>query len=344
MPTAFVTGATGFLGLNLVEQLSERGWVVVAYHRPSSDTKRLTQFPVRLAEGEIADADAVAAAMPQAADAVFHLAANTSAWSRRNAEQTRDNVEGTKAVIAAARARQIRRLIHVSCWSTYGLDHGAIHESTSQSGQFSKINYVRSKALAEQEVKRAAAEGLPAVIFNPAHIIGRYDHEAWGRLFALVANRKLPGIPPGAGSFCHAEAVARAMIAAADRGRVGHNYLLGGCDASFADITRLIGDLAGQPVPRRTLTPFSIRLVARAKALAAVFTGREPSLTPQRAQLMLSHPRIVSTKARDELGYQPTSLRLMLDDAHRWLKAEGHLAAAEPAAPAAGRRPALAER
>jgi nucleoside-diphosphate-sugar epimerase len=344
MPTAFVTGATGFLGLNLVEQLSERGWVVVAYHRPTSDTKRLTAFPVRLAEGDIADFDAVAAAMPQGADAVFHLAANTSAWSRRNAEQTRDNVDGTKAVIAAARSKQAKRLIHVSTWATYGLEHATIHESTSQSGQFSKINYVRSKALAEQEVKRAAAEGLPAVIFNPAHILGRYDHKGWGRMFAMVANRKLPGIPPGAASFCHAEAVARAMISAVERGRVGHNYLLGGCDASFADMTRFIGDLAGQPVPKRTLTPFSIRVVARFKATVAMFTGREPPLTPQAAELMLAHPRIVSTKARDELGYQPTSLRLMLDDAYRWLKGEGYLAFPEPAAPTPQRRPALAER
>ncbi len=60
MPTAFVTGATGFLGLNLVEQLSERGWIVVAYHRPTSDTARVTRFPVRLTEGDIADFDAVA--------------------------------------------------------------------------------------------------------------------------------------------------------------------------------------------------------------------------------------------------------------------------------------------
>jgi len=344
MPTAFVTGATGFLGLNLVEQLCERGWVVVAYHRPTSDTKRLTRFPVRLAEGDIADFDAVAAAMPPGADAVFHLAANTSAWSRRNDEQTRDNVDGTKAVVAAARSKAAKRLVHVSTWATYGLEHATVHESTSQSGQFSKINYVRSKALAEQEVKRAAAEGLPAVIFNPAHILGRYDHKGWGRMFAMIANRKLPGIPPGAGSFCHAEAVARTMIAAVERGRVGHNYLLGGCDASFADVTRFIGDLAGQPVPKRTLTPFSIRVVARFKATVAAITGREPGLTPEAAELMLAHPRIVSTKARDELGYQPTSLRLMLDDAYRWLKGEGYLDVPEPAAPTPQRRPALAER
>ncbi|HEY7610231.1 MAG TPA: NAD-dependent epimerase/dehydratase family protein [Alphaproteobacteria bacterium] len=345
MPTAFVTGATGFLGLNLVEQLSERGWVVVAYHRPTSDTARLTHFPVRLAEGDIADFDAVANAMPQGADAVFHLAANTSVWSRRNVEQTRDNVDGTKAVIAAARAKAVKRVIHVSSWSAYGLEHPTIHESTSQSGQFSKVNYVRSKALAEQEMKRAAAEGLPAVIVNPAHILGRYDVKGWGRMFALVANRKLPGIPPGSGSFCHAEAVARAMIAAVERGRVGHNYLLGGCDANFADVIRFIGDLVGQPVTKRTLTPFSIRVVARFKALVAVFTGREPDLTPQAAELILAHPRIVSTKARDELGYQPTSLRLMLDDAYRWLKGEGYLAVpTEAVGPNPTRRPALAER
>jgi nucleoside-diphosphate-sugar epimerase len=344
MPTAFVTGATGFLGLNLVEQLCERGWVVVAYHRPTSDTTRLTQFPVRLTEGDIADFDAVATAMPPGADAVFHLAANRSMWSRRNAEQTRDNVDGTKAVIAAARAKTVKRVVHVSTWAAYGLEHSTIHESTSQSGQFSKVNYVRTKALAEQEMKRAAAEGLPALIVNPAHIIGRYDHKGWGRMFALVANRTMPGIPPGSGSFCHAEAVARAMIAAVDRGRVGHNYLFGGSDASFAEVLRFIGGLAGQPVPRRTLTPFSIRAAARFRAIVGAISGREPRLTPEAAEMMLAHPRIVSTKARDELGYQPTPLRLMLDDAYRWLKGEGYLDQLESMAPVPPRRPVLAER
>ncbi|MCW5698760.1 MAG: NAD-dependent epimerase/dehydratase family protein, partial [Rhodospirillales bacterium] len=334
MPTAFVTGATGFLGLNLVEQLSERGWIVVAYHRPTSNTRRLSQFPVRLIEGDIADFDAVANAVPQGVDAIFHLAANTSTWSRQRHEQARTNIEGTKAVIAAARAKAAKRLVHVSSWFVYGLEHATIHESTSQMGQFSRVHYVRTKALAEQEVKRAAAEDLPAVILNPAHILGRYDDRGWGRLFALVASRRLGGIPPGSGSFCHAEAVARAIIAAADRGRVGHNYLLGGCDATFAEVVRFIGVLSRQPVPRRTLSPFAVRLSARLKAIAAGVTGREPSLTPHAADLMLAHPRIVSTKARDELGYQPASLRLMLDDSYRWLKGEGYLAAAETARPA----------
>lgn len=346
MPIAFVTGATGFLGLNLVEQLTERGWIVVAYHRPTSNIKRLSQFPLRLVEGEIADFDAVAAAVPQGVDAIFHLAANTTTWARRRKEQTRDNVDGTKAVIAAARAKAAKRLVHVSSWFAYGLDHATIHESTSQTGQFSGVNYVRTKALAEQEVKRAAAEGLPAVILNPAHILGRYDLKGWGRLFGLVAQHKLAGIPPGSGSFCHAEAVARAVIAAADRGRVGHNYLLGGCDASFAEMVRFIGVLLRQPVPRRTLSHFSVRNSARMKAMVAAVTGREPLLTPQAAELMLAHPRIVSTKARDELGYQPASLRAMLDDAYRWLKGEGYLAMPDPArpVPAPQRRPALAGR
>ena len=223
-------------------------------------------------------------------------------------------------------ARGARRFVHVSTWNTYGLEHARIVEDTPQTGERSWINYTRTKSLAERAVKRAAAEGLPALIVNPSHIMGRYDDHGWGRMIVLVHRRKLPGIPPGAGSFCHAEAVADAMIAAATRGRIGENYLLGGADATFVEVIATIGRLTGRTVPRRAMPAFAIRAVARAKAGLAALTGREPDVTPEAAEMVLAHPRIVSTKARDELGYRPTPLGPMIEDAYRWLKDSGRLA------------------
>ena len=324
-PHAFVTGGTGFLGLNLVEQLTLAGWRVTALHRASSSLKYLSTFPVTLVEGAITDAKAVMQALPDEVNAVFHVAGNTSMWSRRRAEQDADNIEGTRNVVAAALQHGAKRFVHTSTWNVFGLEHDEISEATIKTGNHSWVNYTRSKVLAEREVMTGVNKGLQAVILNPAHIVGKYDTGNWARMITMVHRRKLPGIPPGAGSFCHAAEVARAHIAAAKQGKVGENYLLGGTDASFVEIIALIGELTDRKVPRRALPASLVKVVAQLQTLAATVTGREPDLTPEGASMVLSHPRIVSDKAARELGYRTTSLRDMLSESHIWLKSEGFL-------------------
>jgi nucleoside-diphosphate-sugar epimerase len=323
LPLAFVTGGTGFLGLNLVEQLAARGWEIVALHRPGSDTSRLTRFPVRLAAGDIVERAAVEAVMPEGVDAVFHCAANTTTWRRHAKKQWEDNLGGTIDVVAAARLRGAKRFVHVSSVAVYDHAHGAITEETPpvRRGSF----YAVSKLAAEGVVKHAASEGFPAVIVNPGHIIGRYDTHNWARMILMTVKGTIPGVPPGSGSFCHAAAVAKAMIAAAERGRAGQNYLLGGADASFLEVFGVIGRLAGKKVPRRAMPAVALRLYARLSTGIAALSGREPQVTPDAAAIVTAHARIDSSRAIRELGYQPVSLEAMIEDAYRWMKDEGIL-------------------
>lgn len=327
---AFVTGATGFVGLNLVEQLVRAGWEVTAFHRPESDLALLQAFPVRSAAGDIRDALSVRRAMPEGADAVFHVAADTSLWSRRAAVQMRTNVGGTANVVAAALAAGARRFVYTSSWNAYGWVSGSrvlLREDSPRQGLESWINYDRSKALAELEVRRGIRRGLAAVIVNPSHVLGRYDVHGWARLVRLAARGRLPGVPSGSGTFCHAEQVALAHIEAAGRGRIGDNYLLGGADASFLELVRTVGRLAGRPEPRRVVPAVLLKSVARLSVALAAITGREPALTPEGAALVTANPRIASDKARRELGYRPVTLQVMLEDSYRWLNGQGLLAA-----------------
>ena len=325
MKTAFVTGGTGFLGLNLVEQLTARGWRVVALHRPTSGVGRLETFGPELVEGDITDPESLKAVIPRGVDAVFHMAANTSIWSKHKDRQERENVRGTINMLAAARTAGAKRFVHTSTWNTYGLEHREITETTPQNGGTHWINYNRTKFLAEEAVRLAASDGLNAVILNPSHIIGRYDTNNCARMIVMVAKHRLPGIPPGSGSFCHSEAVALAHIAAAEQGRRGENYLLGGADASFLEVIREIGDLTGEKVPDKPVSAWALRLAARIIVTMSAVTGRQPNVTPEGVAMVLEHPRIVSDKAERELGYKPASLRAMLEDTHGWLKAEGLL-------------------
>src|SRR5262249_55863443 len=185
----------------------------------------IRRFPVELAEGDILDLDSLRAAMPSDVDAVFHTAANLSVWSGRRLEQMRVNVTGTRNVCRACLERGAKRLIHTSTWNTFGLGLREISEDTPLTGAVSWIGYVRSKSLAEEEVLAAVRQGLYAIL-NPPHIIGRFDSRSWSRMFHVVKDGRLPGIPKARGSFVHAEAVAQAHLAAVERGRRGENYLL----------------------------------------------------------------------------------------------------------------------
>jgi nucleoside-diphosphate-sugar epimerase len=107
-----VTGANGFLGMNLVEQLTKARWRVIALCQPGTDFQYLRRFPVDLVECDIRDAASVVSAVPEKVEAVFHTAAVTSLWSRRRAVQREVNVAGTRNVVRACLDREVDKLIH----------------------------------------------------------------------------------------------------------------------------------------------------------------------------------------------------------------------------------------
>jgi dihydroflavonol-4-reductase len=328
--TVFVTGATGFLGLNLIEALIGAGWQVAALHRATSHLTYLKRFPAELVEGSIEDRVSLERAVPAAVDVIFHVAGDVTFWSRHRDRQTRTNVEGTRNVVAVARQRGAK-LIHTSTTSVYGFQAGSFDETAAHLGKGSWFHYMHTKALAEEEVRAGIARGLQAVCLNPANIIGRYDRQNWARLILLASRGKLPSIPPGRGSFCHAAEVARAHIAAADRGRSGENYILAGCDASFADVIRTIGEIVGRKVPARVARTRFLRRAARVLSWLSLLTRREPLITPESAAFLCADLTCRSDKAERELGYRPQSLRTMLEDCHRWLIAERILSPKAPA-------------
>jgi nucleoside-diphosphate-sugar epimerase len=321
-----VTGSTGFLGLNLIDQLSAADWNVIALHRATSDITYLKRFSPRLVEGAVEDLPSLERAMPGEVDVVFHVAGDVSFWSRHRARQTLTNVDGTRNVVAVTRSRGAR-LVHTSSTSVYGFQPGPLDETCAHDGRGSWFHYMHTKALAEEEVRAGIAKGLWAVFLNPANIIGRYDRHNWARLILLAAAGRLPSIPPGRGSFCHAAEVARAHTAAAERGRSGENYILAGADATFAEVIRTIGDIVGRKVPGRVARARFLRNASRVLGLISLVTRREPILTPESAAFLCADLTCKTDKAERELGYTPASLRTMLEDSHRWLIAEGLLPA-----------------
>lgn len=316
---AFITGATGFLGLNVVDALLAERWHVVALHRSGSNVARLRERGVTLAEGALDDRAALERAIPEGCDAVFHVAGNVSMWSGHDAQQTRDNAEGTRNVAAAALARGVRRFVHTSTVAVWGRQARVPFDETApQNGGTSRMNYARSKLRGEEEVRAAIGRGLDAVILNPCHIVGRYDVNGWSKMIPLVVTHKLPAVPPGRGSFCDAGAVARAHVAAVGRGRTGENYLLGGPEETYMNVVSTIGDLVGAKAPQRTAPLWLLHGLAAMGSVTSKMTRREPAMTPEMVEGLIHTEVVDSSKAIRELNYETISLRAMLESALAW--------------------------
>lgn len=319
MPSAFVTGATGFLGSHLLAELVRQGWEVAALHREQTPIPE-TKGPVRWVAGDLTDAKQVMRALDRPYDAVFHTAADTSQWSAHRARQTRVNVQGTNAVLSAAAARGVGRFVHTSTVAVWGFPGGTIDESTPRDASAYWVNYAHSKALAESLVKESAVEH---VILNPAHILGPGDRHNWVRLFKMVLNNRLPAIPPGAGSFADVRQVARAHVSAYHHGVPGENYLLGGVNASFQEVVRMIAEV-GQTRLRRPVAPaWLMRLLAHWHVLRARLGGGEPELTPESVAFTIHREACDSSRAQAVLDYQITPLRTLVNDTVYWMKREG---------------------
>jgi dihydroflavonol-4-reductase len=322
---AFVTGGTGFVGLNLVKELMIRGWDVTALHRPSSDLKLLKRFRPKLKVGALTDPGALLAAIPEGTDTVFHVAGNTNMWRGGNAEQTRDNVDGTRNVVDAALAKGVRRLVVTSSISAYGMVSGEIDEQTPSVAANSNVNYQKTKWQAQEIALAAVPKGLEVVIMQPGAIMGPYDIGTWSRLFVMVRDDKLPGVPSSMLTFTHVREVVAAHIAATDKGQNGGSYLLGGENKSMLELVREVAFLVGKPAPTKVMATGVLRMAATVGDLASRLTGKPPPITPEMVKTISKSVSTGSAKASRELGYRIVLLKDMVKDCYDWMVAEGRI-------------------
>lgn len=324
--TAFLSGASGFVGSNLARALVSQGWDTHALVRPGSSQSELEDIPMTLHEGDLTDPDSLVRAIPDRADAVFHVAASTNFWSRGNEQQDRVNIDGTRNMIAAAESARAGRFIHTSSFTTWGFRNTRLTEDSDRTADTDWINYVRSKHKAEKEVLQAnASDRIDAVILNPAHILGPGDYNNWSRMIRMIYQGKLLMAPPGGGNFSDVQQVAQAHIHAFRRGRSGEKYLLGGEYADFTEIVAITGDVLGRRVPRSAAPAWIMQAWGQVNAGLARLTGNPPDITPESAAMVSYRVDCDSDKAQRELGYRFTSIRTLIENTAEWMKTKGLL-------------------
>lgn len=322
---AFITGATGAVGFALAKKLIDRNWEVTALHRESSDVSELRALGVKLASGDLCSPADLIRAMPLAADAVFHLAADLSLWKKGDREQYRTNVLGTRYLVDAALQNDPRRFVHTSTISAFGRQTEPISEKTLSIAGDSPVGYEKSKWLAEEEVRAGVKRGLDAVIVNPCAILGPGIRTGWAMIFRQLKTGSMKALPPGDVVVNHIDDVADALIHAFERGRRGENYILTGETASFAELIKEAANRMDLDLKAPVFGPKALAAVGTISSFIADFTGKQPDMTPEMAALMSQKLKCRTTKAKIELGYRETPWRQCVAEMHEWLTARGEL-------------------
>ena len=323
-----VTGATGFVGSAVARALLARGNRVRVLARPNADRRNLASLSVEVAEGAMEDRGSLARAVA-GCRYVYHIAADYRIWVPDPVPMFRANVEGTRDLLTAALEAGVERVVYTSSVATLGLvPGGSADEKTASEIEDMIGPYKRSKFVAEEVAREFAQQrGLPVVIVNPSTPVGPRDIKPTptGRLIVEAACGRMPAFVDTGLNIVHVDDVAEGHLAAAEKGRIGERYILGGENLALAEILAEIANAVGRRPPRLRIPHRALLPVAFGAELAARITGRDPFVTIDGVRMSQKKMYFSSAKASRELGYQPRPARDGIADAVAWFAANGYL-------------------
>jgi dihydroflavonol-4-reductase len=325
---SLVTGATGFVGSAVVRALLARGHPVRVLARPNSDRRNLAGLAVEIAEGAMEDPRSLARAAA-GCRYVYHVAADYRIWVPDPAPMFRANVDGTRDLLTAALEAGAERVVYTSSVATLGLVAGGSADEETPSRLDDMIGpYKRSKYAAEEVARGLARErGLPVVIVNPSTPVGPGDIKPTptGRLIVEAARGQMPAFVDTGLNIVHVDDVAEGHLAAAENGRIGERYILGGENLALAEILAGVAQAVGRRPPWLRVPHSVLFPVAIGAELAARITGRDPFVTLDGVRMSRKKMYFSSEKASRELGYTPRPAREAIADAVSWFGANGYL-------------------
>jgi dihydroflavonol-4-reductase len=325
--TVLVTGASGFVGSAVARALAARGDHVRVLMRATSPRTNIAGMDVEIVEGDMRDAPSMRRAMKDARY-LFHVAADYRLWARDPDEIVRNNLEGTRAVMEAARDTGVERIVYTSSVAALKPSHGVPVDETSRHTEQTVIGaYKKSKLVAERLVEKMAGEGLPVVIVSPSTPIGPRDVKPTptGRIIVQAANGGIPAFVDTGLNLVHVDDVAAGHLLALEKGKIGESYILGGEDVRLKDMLGIIAPLAGRKPPNVQLPRGPLYPLAAGAEFVARFTGKEPMLTVDALNMSKYHMFFSSEKARRELGFTARPYARALEDAVAWFRAARYI-------------------
>ncbi len=329
-PTAFITGATGFVGAAVARLLESQGYGLRLLCRPHNDRRNLQGLTnYKIVEGDLTSPESYVSAL-EGCTALFHVAADYRIWVPDEAAMNRINIDGTKALMLAAQKAGIPRIVYTSSVATLGIPAGG-GEGTEDT-PVALVNmvgvYKRSKYLAEEVVRELINKSaLPAIIVNPSTPIGPRDIKPTptGRIIIEAAAGRMPAFVDTGLNIAHVDDVAMGHWLAFEKGQIGQRYILGGENLAFGEILKIVANMTGRKAPTLKLPRLPLFPLAYAAEFMARMTGKEPMLTVDGLKMSKKKMFFSSDKAKRELGYAPRHAQDAIADAVAWFKENEYL-------------------
>jgi dihydroflavonol-4-reductase len=327
---ALVTGATGFVGSHVARVLAEKGAELRVLVRSSSNLKNIEGLKAERVVGDLRDADSLEKAM-SGCDAVFHVAADYRLWVDDPEQMYKANVEGTRALLKAAKESGVRRVVYTSSVATMGfISNGHLADENSPVSLDNMIGpYKRSKFMAEQLAMEAGRKEMDVVTVNPTTPVGDHDIKPTptGRIVVDFLKKKFPAYVDTGLNLVDVDECARGHVEAFEKGQSGERYILGGENLTLKQILDKLGAITGLPSPTIKV-PYVVALATG--VVDEVFTGRimgkEPRATIDAVRMGKKKMFVTSAKAERELGWKQVSVDNALQRAVDWFRANGYAA------------------
>lgn len=324
------------MGSHVARVLAESGADLRLLVRSTSRTDNIAGLRAEVVQGDLCAPASLARAI-SGCEFVFHVAADYRLWVRDPEQMYRANVEGTRAILEAAKQSGVRRVIYCSSVATMGFTERdqVVDENTPVSLGDMIGHYKRSKFMAEQIALQAGRSGANVVVVNPTTPIGEGDIKPTptGRIIVDFLKRKFPAYVDTGLNLADVKEVARGHLLAMEKAVPGERYILGGENLTLKQILDKLAELTGLPSPT-TKVPHAVALGFA--ALDQFFTGtlmrREPRATVDAVRMGRKKMFASSAKAERELGYRIVPVHDALERAVRWFQAHGYAAAAGHAA------------
>lgn len=325
---AFVTGGTGFVGSHVARELARQGADLRLLVRSGSSTKNIEELKADVVTGDLRQPESLEKAVA-GCDAVFHVAADYRLWVRDPEEMYRANVEGTRALLDAARKNGVRRVVYTSSVATMGFTSNGhpADENSPVSLQNMIGPYKRSKFMAEQVAIEAARSGMEVVIVNPTTPVGERDIKPTptGRIVVDFLKKKFPAYVDTGLNLVDVSECARGHIAAFEKGRSGERYILGGENLTLKQILDKLAAITGLPSPRIRV-PYVMALATGVvdEIVTGRIRGREPRATIDAVRMGRKKMFVSSAKAEQELGWRTFAVDDALRRAVEWFRGNGY--------------------